>query len=78
MALELADILRRFGPAYLERFSGRMPPSHEKVLLDIQQCRTEAKGGHLYQCARCGKQVYVYHACRNRHCPACHRDQIQT
>jgi len=78
MALELADILRQFGPAYLERFSGRMPPSHAKVLSDIQQCRTEAKGGHLYQCARCGKPVYVYHACRNRHCPACHRDQIQT
>jgi len=78
MAIELADIMRRFGPSYLERFSGRMPLSHEKVISDIQQCRTEAKGGHLYQCDRCGKKVYVYHACRNRHCPACHRDQIHT
>jgi hypothetical protein len=33
-------------------------------------------GGHLYHCDGCGKKVYVYHACRNRHCPACHRDQI--
>ncbi|MHC4808601.1 MAG: transposase zinc-binding domain-containing protein, partial [Planctomycetota bacterium] len=54
-----------------------MPLSHKKVISDIQQCRTEAKGGHIYQCERCGKKVYVYHACRNRHCPACHRDQIQ-
>ena len=77
MAIELADIMRRFGPSYLERFSGRMPRSHKKALLDIQQCRTEANGGHLYQCQGCGKRVYVYHACRNRHCPACHRDQIQ-
>ena len=76
MAIELADIMRQFGPSYLERFSDRMPLSHKKVISDIQQCRTEAKGGHIYQCERCGKKVYVYHACRNRHCPACHRDQI--
>jgi DNA-directed RNA polymerase subunit RPC12/RpoP len=77
MALELADIMRRFGPSYLAQFAGRMPGSHKKAILDIQQCRTEANGGHLYQCEHCGKKVYVYHACRNRHCPACHRDQIQ-
>jgi hypothetical protein len=77
MAIELADIMRRFGPSYLERFSGRMPRSHKKAILDIQQCRTEAKGGHIYRCEHCGKKVYVYHACRNRHCPACHRDQTQ-
>jgi DNA-directed RNA polymerase subunit RPC12/RpoP len=76
MAIELADIMNRFGPSYLQRFSGGMPLSHKKVISDIQQCRTEAKGGHIYQCERCGKKVYVYHACRNRHCPACHRDQI--
>jgi serine/threonine protein kinase len=76
MAIELADIMRQFGPSYLQRFSDRMPLSHKKVISDIQQCRTEAKGGHIYQCEHCGKKVYVYHACRNRHCPACHRDQI--
>jgi len=77
MAIELADIMRRFGPSYLEQFSGRMPILHAKAICDIQQCRTEAKGGHIYRCNHCGKKVYVYHACRNRHCPACHRDQIQ-
>ena len=76
MAIELADIMRRFGPLYLEWFSGSMLASHKKAISDIQQCRTEAMGGHIYQCGRCGKKVYVYHACRNRHCPACHRDQI--
>jgi len=76
MPIELADIMRRFGPLYLERFSGGMLASHKKAISDIQQCRTEAMGGHIYQCNRCGKKVYVYHACRNRHCPACHRDQI--
>ena len=76
MTIELADIMRQFGPSYLERFSDRMPFSHKKVISDIQQCRTEAKGGHIYKCEHCGKKVYVYHACRNRHCPACHKDQI--
>ena len=76
MAIELADIMRRFGPLYLKRFSGSMLASHKRAISDIQQCRTEAMGGHIYQCGHCGKKVYVYHACRNRHCPACHRDQI--
>jgi len=76
MAIELADIMRRFGPLYLKRFSGSMLASHKRALSDIQQCRTEAMGGHIYRCDGCGKKVYVYHACRNRHCPACHRDQI--
>ncbi|UCG58948.1 MAG: transposase [Phycisphaerales bacterium] len=76
MAIELAEMMRRFGPLYLKRFSGSMLASHKKAISDIQQCRTEAKGGHVYRCSHCGKEVYVYHACRNRHCPACHRDQI--
>lgn len=76
MAIELADIMRQFGPLYLERFSGSMMASHKRAIADIQQCRTEAMGGHIYHCEGCGKKVYVYHACRNRHCPACHRDQI--
>lgn len=76
MAIELAEIMRRFGPLYLKRFSGSMLASHKRAVSDIQQCRTEAMGGHIYRCDVCGKKVYVYHACRNRHCPACHSDQI--
>ena len=77
MAIELADIMRQFGPLYLQRFSGSMLASHKKAIYDIQGCRTEAMGGHVYHCNDCGKMVYVYHACRNRHCPACHGDQIK-
>ncbi len=77
MKIEVADILRRFGPLYLQRYEESMLPSHKKVIHDIQRCRTEAMGGHVYRCGDCGKKVYVYHACRNRHCPACHSDQIR-
>ncbi len=34
-------------------------------------------GGHLKQCDHCGRQVYAYHSCRNRHCPKCHGDQTE-
>jgi hypothetical protein len=40
---------------------------------DIVHCRTEALGGHLLQCDHCGQEHYVYHSCRNRSCPKCHR-----
>lgn len=42
--LEIADIVRRFGKEYIEKYG----PSTEKmkVLFDILQCRTLALGGH--------------------------------
>jgi hypothetical protein len=48
-----------------------MPLSHLKAMHAIETCRTAAQGGHLYECDTCGKQHFVYHSCRNRHCPAC-------
>jgi hypothetical protein len=30
-------------------------------------------GGQLLQCDHCGQEHYVYHSCRNRSCPKCHR-----
>lgn len=68
---ELAEVFRTFGPAYLERFGGKIPPSHRRALTDLIACRTEAMGGHLAECEYCGHQHYSYHSCRNRHCPKC-------
>jgi hypothetical protein len=42
-----------------------------RAVRDLAACRTEALGGQLWQCDRCGKQHLVYHSCRNRHCPTC-------
>lgn len=69
---ELAEILRLYGPDYLEQFGDRMPPGHRRAMRDIVDCRTEALGGHVFQCDRCGEVHYAYHSCRNRHCPQCH------
>jgi hypothetical protein len=76
--IEVADVLRRYGPAYLEQFGDKMPASHRRAFEDILRCRTAALGGHLYQCNACGRQHYSYHSCRNRSCPKCHASDTQT
>lgn len=45
----------------------------EKVLLALSKCRTHEMGYHTYRCTDkdCNAIKYVYHSCRNRHCPQC-------
>ena|SRR5271157_2725140 len=71
---ELADIFRRHGQQYRSSFADRMPPPHLKAMEDIENCRTESMGGHVYLCDRCGETRYSYHSCKNRHCPKCGND----
>ena len=52
--VELAEIFQRYGPAYRATFADRMPKSHLKAMVAIEQCRTEALGGYIYQCPACG------------------------
>jgi hypothetical protein len=68
-ARELADVFRRYGPAY--RHAHRLPCDHRRVMQAIEACRTAALGGHRESCARCGFERYAYNSCRNRHCPKC-------
>jgi len=77
--VELADIFRRYGPDYIDRFGTRMLPSHRRALHDIVACRTEQMGGHLYGCENpdCEHIVYAYHSCGNRSCPKCGQDKTQ-
>jgi hypothetical protein len=73
----LGEIFRRYGPAYRERLGEHMPTSHRAAMAAIEQCRTEALGGHVYTCPRCATTRYHYHSCRNRHCPTCQQGQAQ-
>src|SRR6185503_16428615 len=75
--VELADIVRAAGPAYVATHAGALLPSQRRALTDIVQCRTAALGGSLYRCADCGALDYRYHSCRNRHCPKCQADRAQ-
>lgn len=73
--LELADLVRAYGPAYLERYGENLLPSHQKALQDIVFCRTAALGGELFWCDACQEYTYSYHSCGNRHCPKCGQDR---
>jgi len=75
--VELADILAQHGPAYRAKYGDRMPRSHRRALRDIEHCRTPTLGGHVYRCPACAQKQYLYHSCRNRHCPKCQQDKGQ-
>ncbi len=77
MAVELADIFRRYGPAYRQKYAIRMPANHLKAMRAVEQCRTEALGGQVYRCPTCEQVQYSYHSCRNRHCPKCQNENAQ-
>src|SRR5580700_10043391 len=55
--LEVADLIRAAGDAFLERNRHWLRWKHIKVLLAIRRCRTAALGGHLDECTRCGHRA---------------------
>lgn len=75
--VELADVVRRFGPEYMSRYAAVMMPSHKRALSDITACGTKQLGGRLYHCQDCSQTFWSFHCCRNRSCPKCHGKQTQ-
>jgi hypothetical protein len=69
--LEVADVFRDHGLAFLDEFGDALSPEQRRVLSDLAACRTAALGGHVEACDRCGHQRISYNSCRNRHCPKC-------
>jgi len=68
--LEIADLIRTAGAAFIERNHQWIRWRHVKVLLAIARCRTAALGGHIDECTRCAHRVPIsYNSCRNRHLP---------
>ena len=69
--LEVADVIRAAGPAFVDRARTTFDRQRWKVLNAILRCRTAALGGHIDECSRCGHRAISYNSCRNRHCPKC-------
>ena len=63
----VADVLRRYGGEYLERFGATM----------ITACRTGTLGTVLYACQSCGRTHAVGRSCGNRHCPTCQQEKTR-
>ena len=69
--LEVADIFRKHGPAWRRANAGHVGLNQLKAMSAIEACRTEALGGHVAACTKCGHQHVSYKSCKNRHCPKC-------
>jgi hypothetical protein len=61
--LEVADILRRHGPAYRHAHADHLGGTERRVMAAIEACRTPALGGHAEHCADCGYVRHAYNSC---------------
>jgi Putative transposase/Transposase zinc-binding domain len=69
--LEVADVIRSHGAAFLQKYGSHLSATQKKALRDLALCRTAALGGHVERCLDCGHERPAYNSCRNRHCPKC-------
>ena len=67
--LELADIFRKYGPAYRQAHS--LPLHQRRLMKAIETCRTPQLGRVIEFCDRCQYTHTRYRSCCNRHCPKC-------
>jgi hypothetical protein len=58
MGIELGEIMRRYGGAYIEKYGAKLLPSHRQAIRAIAQCRTQALGGMVYHCPKCDEFDY--------------------
>ena len=64
-------MIRRFAPAYVERYGDVMTLPQRKALTAILQCRTEAMGGRVCACEGCGATRYAGYSCGHSACSQC-------
>ena len=69
--MEVADIFRAHGAAWIGANKGHVSLGQLKVISAIKACRTAALGGHVARCEDCPHALIAYNSCRNRHCPKC-------
>ena len=71
-AIEVADIVRRKGRQFLERFKATLSYQVVKAYRAVLRCRTAALGGHKDNCVDCQYEAPIsYNSCRSRCCPKC-------
>lgn len=69
--MEIATIFRENIYEYSKKYNNLHVPANFNAVNSIIKCRTSALGGEVYYCSNCEKEHYVYHSCKNRHCPKC-------
>lgn len=69
--IPLAELIARFGPAYLARYGSTALPSQRQALAALGACRSRLASQMLAECSGCGEQRVVPHSCGHRACPHC-------
>jgi endogenous inhibitor of DNA gyrase (YacG/DUF329 family) len=69
--ITLTDVLRQYGPAYLQEYGRAMPATHRQAIEVLSRCRSGELGYALYRCTACQTWQAVPRSCGNRHCPTC-------
>jgi hypothetical protein len=75
-ALEVADVNRAHGAAFVAAHGAALTDAQRRALADLAACRTAALadlaacrtaalGGHVERCADCGTERVAYNSCRN-------------
>jgi hypothetical protein len=54
--LEVADVVRQHGEAFLERYGHTLCGEQHRALRAIELCYTAAPGGHKTRCDHCGHE----------------------
>ena len=49
-SVEVGDIFRTFGSAYLLKYGQHLSLRHHRAIRALSICRTQALGGHIAQC----------------------------
>ena len=73
----VADVLRRHGAAYLQRFGEAVPGPHRRVLGALTACRTGELGTVVFACTDCQRRHRIGRSSGNRHCPTCQHDKAR-
>ncbi len=60
-SLEVADIFRCHGPAYVQAQDGHLGRVERRVISAITLCRTAELGGHVESCRACGTVRVAYY-----------------
>jgi rubrerythrin len=71
----LQRIFTDHADAYLESRQGLVAPGQRKVIDAIRQCRTGARGHHVYSCPDCKRSHVANSSCGDRHCPICQNEK---
>ncbi len=74
----IQQIFREHAGEYTSRFAGRIPAAHLKVIDAVCECRSGARGHHVFACPDCDRTHVAASSCGNRHCPVCqHRKAVE-